>query len=605
MKFFVTGNSSIKDAINLSYVAPLDSVGVNFASRGQTLQQSYSIAENIFKLIEKDKINFVLIGLTPDALFLDDKENFSEKVFEKNFSALENYVKLCLANGAKPVGLILPVAPSVRESYRKKFLEPLEDILAVFEKLYDFKIVNHFEQNIPEKFFADEKHLTSDGAIMASTALTLKLFTDEIISVENFSAMSYEYFNSLSYMADKNFFNDLLSEIYSYSVQKLRRKEKLKVAFVTDHAATWCGDALYNLFAQNSHFETTVFLCRGSESTPDDIQHDFEQFKAAGLNVVGVFDFEEETPPQDIIFYLRPYDANFSKNFKLQNLSPQTLLAYIPYSIDTASSFLGDYYNKPLFRLAWKYFFEAQDSLKLLNEKCNLGVPRGVVSGQPKLDSFFEDAGKFSFAWKMSRPDAKKIIWAPHHSFDKKDIAGIKGTFPHNFKFMYEFAKAHPETSWIVKPHPRLMTAAVNGKIFPSVEAYEEYLQAWNDLPNAMVYTGGYYQAIFATSDGMIHDSISFIAEYQYTRKPMIYLLNNDQEEFTELGKKILNVSYLIDGKNLSQIADTIQNIFIEGNDPRRDERQKVFDAELNYLHFNGMTASEFIYKNITEELGL
>ena len=124
-------------------------------------------------------------------------------------------------------------------------------------------------------------------------------------------------------------------------------------------------------------------------------------------------------------------------------------------------------------------------------------------------------------------------------------------------------------------------------------------------MPNAQVFTGAYYQDIFATSDGMIHDSISFIAEYQYTHKPMIYLLNNEQEEFTELGKKILDASYLVDGKNLEQIADTIQKIFIEGNDPLKYARQKVFDEELNYCRRNGMDASDFIYKTVARELEL
>ena len=83
----------------------------------------------------------------------------------------------------------------------------------------------------------------------------------------------------------------------------------------------------------------------------------------------------------------------------------------------------------------------------------------------------------------------------------------------------------------------------------------------------------------------------------------MIYLLNNAQEEFSELGKKILGASYLVDGKNLEQIADVMQKIFIEGNDPLKDARQKVFDEELNYYRRNGMDASDFIYKTILEEL--
>ena len=601
MKFFITGNSSIKDGINLDLIAPVNAEAENFASKGQTLQESYSIAQNIFRLVGKDKINFVLIGLTADVLFRDADENLTTDVFDKNPQALNDYIKLCRDNGAKPIGIIFPVAPSVRETYRKNFLKPLTDVLNEFDALYKFRVMNFFEAEIPADNFSDATHLNEEGAKKISVALILKLFKLKIFSDDDFYNMSYNYFYHLSYMmTNKNFFHSLLERFYSRSVERIRRKGKIKIAFVTDHAACWCGDKLYNLFAQNPRFETTVFFCQNkAESTLEDAHHDLEQFKSAGINVVAVFDSNAETLPQDIIFFLRPYPVFFPECMQFEALTPQTLILYIPYAILTIP--VG-YYNLVVFHIAWKIFFDTEFALRLLEEKCDARVPRGVVSGLPKLDTFFKDKSQISFAWKMARPDAKKIIWAPHWSMN---FGVFYSTFQHNYKFMYEFAKAHPETSWVVKPHPRLMVAAFETGIFPSVAAYEEYLQAWNDLPNAQVFTGAYYQDIFATSDGMILDSLSFIAEYQYTHKPMIYMLNSEQEEFTELGKKILAASYIVDGKNLEQIAAALQKIFIEGNDPLKSARQKVFDEELNYYHRNGMDASDFIYKTIAKELEL
>ena len=600
MNFFITGNSSISDALDLNLIAPVNAGAGNFSSRGQTLVQSYSIAQNIFRLVGKDKINFVLIGLTADVLFRDSEENLTAEHFNKNFQALNDYIKLCLDNGAKPVGVILPFSQSVRETYRENFLKPFLNILSEFERLYNFQVINFFDEEIPAEIFSDETHLNNECASL-TVVLTLRLFELKIFYDDDFYNMSYEYFYHLSYMmTDKNFFHSLLEQMYSRSLEKIRRKDKIKVAFVTDHAACWCGDKLYNLFAQNPRFETTVFFCQNkTESTLDDARHDFEQFKSAGVNVVAIFDSNAEVPAQDIIFFLRPYPLFFPKRLQFKNLTPQTLIAYIPYAIVTIPV---EYYNLTVIRVAWKIFFETEFSLRFFEEKCETGVPRGVVSGLPKLDFFFNDASKAAFAWKMTRPDAKKIIWAPHWSMN---CGVFYSTFPYNYKFMYEFAKTHPETSWVVKPHPRLMLAAVETGLFPSVAAYEEYLQAWDDLPNAQVCTGAYYQDIFATSDGMILDSLSFIAEYQYVNKPMIYMLNNEQEEFSELGKKILDASYVIDGKNLEQISAAMQKIFIEGNDSLKSARQKVFDEELNYYRRNGMDASNFIYQTITKELEL
>ncbi|MBR1806369.1 MAG: CDP-glycerol glycerophosphotransferase family protein, partial [Selenomonadaceae bacterium] len=384
------------------------------------------------------------------------------------------------------------------------------------------------------------------------------------------------------------------------TVAELKRKDRIKVAFVTDHAATWCGDKLYNMFANNPRFEPTIFLCRSEESTLDDSRHDFEQFKSRGLNAVAVFDENEETEPQDVIIFLRPYTDILPKNFRPAAMTPQTLWAHILYGFKVSSMDFDA--TQPLYRLAWKIFFETVAALKFFDKHCAIGVHRGVVSGYPRLDVLFDAAKQFSFPWKMTRPDATKIIWAPHWTIFDEDSPYYYGTFQHNFRFMYEFAKSHPETSWVVKPHPRLAFIAVKKGLFESAEAYEDYLQAWNDLPNAQVFTGGYYHDIFATSDGMIQDSGSFLAEYQYTHKPMIYL-TRDERPFNELGKRILDVSYCVDGRDFDGIAALIRKVFVDGNDPLKDARQKLFDELLNYVKRNGMFASEFIFRAIADEL--
>ena len=100
----------------------------------------------------------------------------------------------------------------------------------------------------------------------------------------------------------------------------------------------------------------------------------------------------------------------------------------------------------------------------------------------------------------------------------------------------------------------------------------------------------------------MIHDSGSFIGEYQYMDKPMIYL-TRDTQTFNDLGKLILSTAYLIDGRDLEGIAALLQRVFIDGNDYKAADRKEIFDKYLNYPKHNGMLASNFIYKNIAAEL--
>ena len=86
---------------------------------------------------------------------------------------------------------------------------------------------------------------------------------------------------------------------------------------------------------------------------------------------------------------------------------------------------------------------------------------------------------------------------------------------------IYEYVKNNTKTtSWVFRPHPMLRAGAVQQGVFKSEEEYDNYLEMWNELPNAQVIEGGMYVDIFETSDAMILDSVSFLAEYLYMHKP-------------------------------------------------------------------------------------
>jgi len=519
------------------------------------------------------------------------------KVIEQNFQILRDYIKLCRDNGAQPVGVVFPFAPIIRNNYDK-------DVLTLFRlaiRQFDFPGIDMFDFKLGDECFYNLAHLNLRGAALASTFLGLNLHARNLLPKETFCNMNYEYFNLLSNLLPKDGYNALMSNVFRVSAQMIRRKDKIKVGFVTDDASMWCGDELYNYFARDEKFEPTVFLCLRTDKLDDkilikDLRNGVEQFKSHGINVVGLTDVNASVPAQDVLIFLRPYLSVLPNAFRLSRLTARTLMTYITYSLMISRNYEG---NQPLMYLAWKPFFTSEIELKDSGKSCKVGTPRGLYSGYPRMDVFFDKKHDFHFDWKMTSPDAKKIIWAPHWSID----GGVKyATFQWNFLLMYLFARAHPEISWVVKPHPGLLFSAVETGVFPSTAAFEAYLKAWNDLPNAQVYTGAYYQNIFATSDGMIHDSGSFIAEYQYVDKPMIYL-TREGSKFNKLGEKILSTSYRVDGRNLKGIAFLMQKVFIEGNDPLKDARRKVFDQYLNYYERNGMTASEFIYKSIASEL--
>ena len=691
--FFVTGNEYIRDSLNLKFIPcgladkiayggglildlkfiPYDSEdahrgGVILADDNQDLLQSYSIAKNVFEHVESGTIKFVLIGLSPYILPQNDTEPLVAWDVKTNASVLEDYFKLCLDNGAKPVVVVLPVHSSLKKNYNTDVLKTFRDTInQVVRKFQSSAFIDLLDIGLSNVRFQDKTHLNSEGTAIVTVLLSVRLYLKGILYPKDLCAADDEFFNvfakyfpqdanfpnddkplihrvfcilacedfnrlsktmpkedcmdlmarafsevTYSYLANladifpKDDFNELMDRIFKITVENIRRKDKIKVGFHFEFSAHWCGDDLYNLFAQDKRFDPVIFIpidgCYNNEFDRKDFLKDSEKFKARGLNVYEMKRAALDVPKQDILFRFRPYPEFIPPAFKLANIKvKETLVANVPYSFGLGG-IPYDYANCPLHIVLWKVFWTSVVWLENFKKISKINTPRGFYSGYPKLDVFFKPDSKFHFDWKMARPDAKKIIYAPHWSIS----FGIQtATFHWNYQFMYEFAKAHPEISWVVKPHPLLFDFAIRTRIFSSSEALNEYFQKWDDLPNAKFYTGTYYNDIFATSDGMIHDSCSFIAEYQYVNKPMIFLNRRGVGMFNELAKEILNASYLVDGKNFDEIAAMIQRVFIEGDDYKAAERKAVFDKYLNYPKHNGMLASEFIYKNIIEELGL
>ena len=526
-------------------------------------------------------------------------KKFWPDVFKKNIQILEDYIKLCLDNGAKPIAVVWPFAPAMRENYDQNLLVHFRNILKLLEKSYDFKFIDLFDLQLGYDCFYNMAHLNMRGAYFSSKILNFKLYEKDILPIENLCKLNYNEFYLLSQFVGKDEYNNLIDRVFKESAKKIAKKDKIKVGFVMYDSSMWCGDDLYNLFDKNERYEPIVFLClrtdqSDKETVVNDFYHGIEQFKAKNINVVGVPGYDADVPKQDILIFLTPYFEVLPKVFTPNILTPETLIVNIPYAMQTSAL---DIFNGVINFIIWKKFFDTKEELKNNNNKCKVGMPRGYYSGYPKMDIFFKNNVKYKYDWKICKKDAIKIVYAPHWSINE----GVKyATFQHNYRFMYDYAKNHPEISWVFKPHPNLLFSAVKTGLFPSIEDFKQYLQDWDNLPNAKVETGAYYQEIFATSDAMILDSGSFISEYQYTHKPMLFL-TRDTQNFNDLGNALMKVLYRVDGRDFNGISNFIENILIKNNDIMFESRMKFFNEHFNYKDINGILASEFIFKTIDD----
>jgi CDP-glycerol glycerophosphotransferase (TagB/SpsB family) len=218
-----------------------------------------------------------------------------------------------------------------------------------------------------------------------------------------------------------------------------------------------------------------------------------------------------------------------------------------------------------------------------------------VVAGYPMADLFLDKDRKFSNPWKNTEKQLKKIIWAPHHSILRGQVQ--YSSFLKYYDFIFYLAEKYRDKIQITfKPHPNLKKNLYRHKEWGQ-ERTDKYYKSWDELENGQ-YIGGDYVDLFLTSDGMIHDSSSFMIEYHYTLKPVLFL-SKVLDQLNSIGELAYNIHYK--GFTKEDIIMFVENTIIAGCDPMKAEREDFFRNIL--IPPNNKQVANNIYDNLVQEL--
>lgn len=393
---------------------------------------------------------------------------------------------------------------------------------------------------------------------------------------------------------------------YKRIVKRVKKKERIRVAFLLVNESIWKYEALYFLLKENPRYEPVVFVCPFKTYGPDiqkqEMDITFKNFQERGYEVVktlqddgSYLDINKSFSP-DIVFFCTPW-AHSLKQYHIKNYL-NSLTCYVPYGFKS-SNLYEFHFNLTTQNLSWKNFYETDVHLVLAKKYSRAKGANVVVSGFPGMDHLL-NMNKLNYkgVWKKQPIEKKKIIWAPHHTIPGSKTPLDYSTFLKYSDFMLELARKYQyEVQFAFKPHPNL-----KGTLYDIWGKYraDNYYESWKQLPNGQLETGSYIE-LFASSDAMIHDSGSFVIEYLYTQKPVMFLINNEavKEQFNEIGREALQKLY--HGHNGEDIERFIVQTVLNGVDKLREERHKFFNELIQPPH--GRTASENIYNYIIESL--
>ncbi|MCI9123155.1 MAG: hypothetical protein HFH35_03595 [Eubacterium sp.] len=430
----------------------------------------------------------------------------------------------------------------------------------------------------------------------------------------------------------KELYERIYDQTVAYGEQCIRNKrkngEKMKVAFLVISAAEWTTDELYQLMDQNDQIEPYIAVCplndRDAEDALLSYQKTYRFFEEKGYCVKKtyaeetgtVITWEQNGGVPDLIVHLTPWNESLLPHYHIDQLPACCLNCYIPYGFYTANNKDGRYvvqfvYNKEFVNLNWRIYADSRRTLKGYQTYGLLHGKNVRCFGYCKMDYFYKknvySEDEIRRLWKipegMDPAARKKVIIAPHHSIRDDEVVSFS-TFHKNLYFWIYLAKKYADQiHFVLKPHPNLRTKSIRYGLFRSYDAYDAYIREWEALANTRFVDQEEYLDLFETSDGMIMDSASFLAEYMYVDKPLLFLTKEEQA-FSELGEMMLEGYAKAPGEDYEAIDQFLQNVILGGQDQWKEKRAEIRNKELDYQKETGCGAGENIYWDIVRGFG-
>ena len=430
--------------------------------------------------------------------------------------------------------------------------------------------------------------------------LTIKTYVPEIIWISlintyNFIGLRKLYAFYLIKKAPKR---------HRKALEIVRKKESVKVAFFLNHESVWKYEVLYDLMVKHPRFEPKIFVCPvvnfGMENMLFEMDKAFYAFNNKGYNVIKTYSKEtgeyldvKNTFSPDLVFFTNPYEALQDYRYYIKQFA-KNLTCYVPYSISTANYEFA--YNLDFHSLVWKIFSETSFHKEIASHNKISKGKNTVITGYPGFDPLLINK-KPKEVWKNKNPALKKIIWTPHHLMN--ELSKVSN-FLEYYDFFLELAATYKDKIQITfNPHPLLRVKLENDPNWGK-EKTDIYYNKWVNLENGQ-FGKGYYIDLFLTSDALIHDSGSFMAEYLFTGKPSLFMVRDESimDYWNFFGEKSLAVHY--QSRNQKQVIDFIENVVLNENDSMKEERNAFVKNTL--LPENNLTASENILNYLENEI--
>ena len=375
------------------------------------------------------------------------------------------------------------------------------------------------------------------------------------------------------------------TECEKSALRSISNKKIIKFAFVVYTGSMWFFDELYHLLDDDNRFSVAIIVGHFSEQADSEFESDLSFFRDKKHFTI---DSSKNISNYDILFYLTPYRFK-DRKLNISNISLSKIILHVSYSymlVNNKEKLFLDMYH-----WCYRYYTDTSYYLNMIKSTVEYYSDNACFLGFPKMDNFYSCESK-----RLS--DKITIIFAPHHSVNYTKFKSA--TFEDNYLYFLELVKMFKDSVfWIYKPHPLLKAHCVQAGIFKNEDEYDEYVNSLKKTGCVHIAEQGDYFPLFMASDAMITDSVSFLAEYQFSSKPLLLLMSG-KEEYNDFGQELVKCLYKTKGNDYDAIKQFVENV-IHGDDEMRGVRNTFFRKYLENCNGYRESSNRKIYNNIEE----
>lgn len=395
--------------------------------------------------------------------------------------------------------------------------------------------------------------------------------------------------------------NDIAREaplLHQRLLAEHRGARPIRVAFLMSNTASWKVGPVFAQMLQDPDFEPLAVICPTANGLLASAPQQSAELARIYLKENGFpyidMTWLDEAQSRAEIAKFDPHLAFFTNPHSLvppylhEEILKSRLSCYVPYNHEVMTySDNQEQHNQFSHNAFWLIFVPHHESKAFYRTTRLRGDEGVIVTGFPACETLLQPvAARDPSPWKSQVREKKRVIYAPHWLWRPDIKMATIDTFGDAIRLLAE--KYRDEVQWALRPHPMLKPRLLEEPAW-GPERTANFFDFWQNSDFCQIHEEDYVP-LFQTSDAIIHDSGSFLAEYLYLQKPAMYLMTEDTggRYFNAFGQRAITGCEV--GRSVGDIDRFLDQLF-RGETPAATASR--FFAEDIAPHFDPLPSSK------------